>query len=67
MPHRIRKATVLSTADGSERGAFVFDEDEEHYDVLLANEEEFTILKFKRATMVEIQGGHLLHIPTETA
>ena len=65
MPHRIKKARLLKTENGQEFPAFVFDENETEYEVLLATEEEFVILFFDKVSMVERGGRHLLYIPKE--
>jgi hypothetical protein len=65
MAHRIRKARILSTTNGEEQPAFVFDESETEYEVLLATEEEFTILFFDKVSMVERSSHYLLYIPQE--
>ena len=64
MAHRIKKARLLRTSDGVELDGFVFDETEEEYEVLVA-QDELLILFFKKATHVERGGGYLLHLPKE--
>lgn len=64
MKRRIRKARLLRTSDGKELGGFVYDENDEEYEVLV-NQDEMLVLFFNKKTLVEIGGGYLLHIPQE--
>lgn len=65
MGQRIKKAKLLRLSDGEELNGFVYDETEEEYEVLVA-QDELLILFFNKATHVETGGGYLLHLPKET-
>lgn len=65
MTQRIRKARLLRLSDGEELNGFVYDETEEEYEVLVA-QDELLILFFNRATHIERGGSYLLHLPKET-
>jgi hypothetical protein len=61
---RIRKVRLLRVSDGEELNGFIYDETEEEYEVLVA-QEPLLVLFFNRATHVSSDGGFLLHIPKE--
>lgn len=65
MAHRIQKVRLFRTSDGEELDAFIYDQTESEYEVLVA-QEGLLILFFNRSTLVERGGGYLLHIPKET-
>ena len=62
--HRIKKARLFRLRDGEEFDGFVYDETEDEYEVLVA-QDELLILFFKKDTHVEVGGGYLLHLPKE--
>jgi hypothetical protein len=62
--HRIKRARLLRTSDGEELTGFVYDESEDEYEVLVA-QDELLILFFNKISHVERGGGYLLHLPKE--
>jgi hypothetical protein len=64
VPHRIKRARLLRTSDGAEFDSFVFDESEDEYEVLVA-QDELLILFFDKTSHVERGGDYLLHLPKE--
>ena len=66
MGKRIRKAKVIFLTNIQEYDAFVYDETETTYEVLLASDEELSVLFFEKSTLTEVSGQYLLSILPES-
>jgi hypothetical protein len=66
MGKRIRKAKVIFLTNAQEHDAFVYDETETTYEVLLASCEELSVLFFEKSTLTEVGGQYLLFILPES-
>ena len=66
MGKRIRKARVIFLPNAQECDAFVYDETETTYEVLLASNEELSVLFFNKSTLTELGGQYLLSILPES-
>ena len=65
MANRIRKVKIASGCGGETEEAFIYNETDEYYEVLLASQDEFTVLFFDKSTLTDGGGQHLLFILPE--
>ena len=66
MEKRIRKAKAIFLTNAQEHDAFVYAETETTYEVLLASDEQLSVLFFEKSTLTEVGGQYLLSILPES-